>query len=59
MHFSLATIVATSMIGLASACNQKPVGSNPQGNPISQPVTTSVVTAGKPFTITWNVCIPQ
>lgn len=56
MRVSIATLLAAAYTGLATACSQQPVGSNPSGNPISAPVL-QVVEAGKPFTITWNVRI--
>ena len=56
MRVSIVTLVAAAYTGLASACSQQPVGSNPSGNPITAPVL-QVVPAGKPFDITWNVRI--
>lgn len=57
MRVAILTLVAAAYTGLATACAQKPVGSQPSGNPISRPVL-EVVEAGKPFTITWQVRIP-
>lgn len=57
MYFSTSIIVAATVAGLASACPQLPVGSNPSGNPINLPTLNQAVPAGTPFTITWNVCI--
>lgn len=54
MYFSTASIVAVAFAGLASACSQLPVGSNPSGNPINLPTLNQVVPAGVPFTITWT-----
>jgi hypothetical protein len=54
MRLSIVTLMATAYAGVATACSQLPVGSNPSGNPISAPAL-QVLEAGKPFPITWSV----
>ncbi|MCJ1464094.1 hypothetical protein MMC07_002706 [Pseudocyphellaria aurata] len=58
MYLATATIVGAVLAGIASACSQLPVGSNPSGNPINLPTLNQVVPAGKPFTISWNPTTP-
>lgn len=52
--FSLFTAGLALFAPLATAYT-KPVGDEPKGNPISQPGFMSVVPAGEPFTVIWEV----
>ncbi|EME46411.1 hypothetical protein DOTSEDRAFT_51901 [Dothistroma septosporum NZE10] len=52
-YFSLFTAGLACLVPLTAAYT-KPVGAQPEGNPISRPGLNTVVPAGENFTITWD-----